>query len=380
MRVLHLIKTSVGAAWALRQIHELIKSNIEVHVILPGKGPMVGKYTGAGAIEHLFEADFPTRTPWSFPALAARFRKLVGQIQPDIIHSHFVGTTLTMRLALGRFHKIPRVFQVPGPLHLENSFFRNTEIITSGPKDYWIGSCRWTCTRYLMSGISANRVFLSYYGTDVSQFDRTMKIGKLRRECSIDEYTKIVGMVAYMYAPKRYLGQRKGLKGHEDLIEALAICRRRMQSIIGVFIGGPWGNAYTYDECVRHFAREKLSDSAIFLGTRNDVMDLYLDFDVAVHPSHSENVGGAGESLLLGIPTIATNTGGFPDVVIPHKTGWLVPPKKPALLADAILEVLQDQPHARIIAKAGSQHARQLLDIKRNVKEIARVYYLILNS
>ena len=28
-----------------------------------------------------------------------------------------------------------------------------------------------------------------------------------------------------------------------------------------------------------------------------NVPELYQDFDVAVHPSHSENLGGAGESL-----------------------------------------------------------------------------------
>src|SRR6266508_2536216 len=143
MKILHLLKTSVGATWALRQIRELVKFGLEVHVVLPPGGPMVGKYTEMGVSEHLMQTDFPIRSPWQFPSLSAKFTRLVDTVQPDIIHSHFVGTTLTMRLALGRNHHIPRVFQVPGPLHLEHPLFRAVEIGTAGPADSWIGSCEW---------------------------------------------------------------------------------------------------------------------------------------------------------------------------------------------------------------------------------------------
>ena len=62
------------------------------------------------------------------------------EINPDLIHSHFVTTTLMLRLALGRRHKIPRIFQVPGPLHLEHWHTRTLEIASAGKKDFWIGS------------------------------------------------------------------------------------------------------------------------------------------------------------------------------------------------------------------------------------------------
>lgn len=107
---------------------------------LPENGPMVERFRDCGVHVHLLQTDFPTRQPWLFPGLASKFRRLVNDVAPDVIHSHFVGTTLTMRLALGLNHPTPRVFQVPGPLHLENSFFRNAEIKTAGQRDYWIAS------------------------------------------------------------------------------------------------------------------------------------------------------------------------------------------------------------------------------------------------
>src|SRR5690606_31044154 len=113
-----------------------------------------------------------------------------------------------------------------------------------------------------------------------------------------------------------------------------------------VFVGGAWNKAYSYEKQIREYAERKGGDRFVFLGTRNDVLELYPDFDVAVHPSHSENLGGAVESLLLKVPTIATNVGGFPDIVIDGETGWLVPPGRPDKLAEKILVTLDNPENA----------------------------------
>lgn len=373
MRVLHLAKTSTGATWALRQMRELVRLGVEVHVALPSGGALVPEYERAGVSVHFVKPDLPVRRPWEFPAQRQELRRLVRASRPDLIHSHFVGTTIAVRWALGRSSRIPRVFQVPGPLHLEHALYRRVEIRSAGPADYWIGSCRWTCDEYVRRGVSPDRVFLSYYGMDTGSFlPRTP--GKLRRELGLGSNTKIVGMVAYVYAPKRFLGQTRGLKGHEDLIDALAEIRRHRSDVIGVFVGGPWGRAEEYEKAVRRYGRSRLGDAAIFLGTRTDVADLYADFDVAVHPSHSENVGGACESMLLGVPTVTTNVGGFPDLVLEGETGWLAPPKSPKKLSQRIDEVLRDPQGAQRVALAGQERARERMDLHKNVRCLVDAY------
>ena len=378
MKVLHLVKTSVGGSWALRQMRELVKRGVEVHAAIPPDGPLLPHYNAAGVVVQPLQFDFPIRNLQKFPAIAKNLKRLVAHLKPDIIHSHFVGTTLTMRLALGKRHSIPRIFQVPGPLHLENRPFRWGEIITSGPKDYWIGSCQWTIKRYIKSGISKNRVFLSYYGVDLKDFTLTEPTGKLRKELNIDNRNPLVGMVAYMYPPKRYLGHTRGIKGHEDLIDALAKCRKSVPVLKGVFIGGAWGDAGDYEQRVYAYGRKRLGNAALFMGTRTDVTQLYPDLDIAVHPSHSENVGGACESLLMGVPTIATNVGGLPDVVIPGKTGWLVHPGNPDRLSEAILEVLSNPSYAKKLALNGRQHVEEMMDVRKNASEILQIYEKIL--
>jgi glycosyltransferase involved in cell wall biosynthesis len=378
LSVLHLVKTSVGATWALQQMRELLSLGVEVHVALPSGGPLASRYKSSGIIVHDFQSDFPVNQMWKCPRILRDFRDLVSKIAPDIIHSHFVGTTLTMRLALGKTHSIPRVFQVPGPLHLEYAFFRNAEILTAGLSDYWIGSCRWTRDCYIQAGIPKEKVFLSYYGVDLNRFS-SPENGKLRGELGVGPDVKIVGMVAFMYAPKRYLGQFRGIKGHEDLIDAISLCLKRESNIVAVFVGGAWNKASDYERQVRAYGLRRCGNKAIFLGSRSNVGELYPDFDVAVHPSHSENLGGAAESLLFSVPTIATNVGGFPDLVRQNETGWLVSPRKPYQLADTILQVIRDPVNAMVTAQRGRTITKQLVDARKTAHEIMDTYRSILS-
>lgn len=373
MRALHLVKTSVGATWALRQMRELVKLGVDVHAMMPTDGPLVAAYRDAGVAVHPGQTSLPMRHPQQWRELFETFRAVVGSIQPDVIHSHFVGTTLTMRLALGRNHPVPRLFQVPGPLHLEHALFREGEIRTAGRADSWVGSCVWTCDRYHASGIPDDRIFLSYYGSDLDEI-RSQAPGRLRGELDLRPATHIVGMVAFMYPPRWYLGQRRGLKGHEDAIDAIALLRQRGHDVVGVFVGGAWQGARSYEARVHAYARQKLGDHVDFMGTRSDVPALYADFDVVAHPSHSENVGGAAESQLLAVPTVATRVGGFPDLVIPGRTGWLVPPKDPARLADALADALSDPERAHAYARQGQALARELFDVRRTARSIRDVY------
>jgi glycosyltransferase involved in cell wall biosynthesis len=129
---------------------------------------------------------------------------------------------------------------------------------------------------------------------------------------------------------------------------------------------------------VQEYASEICGDKVIFLGTRRDVPDLYPDFDVICCPSHSENVGGAAESLMLAVPTISSDVGGFPDLVKPGETGWLVPARDPVKLAAAIEEALADPETARARARRGQELARHLFDVRRTAREVVAAYERIL--
>ena len=374
MKVLHIVKTAIGANWAYEQVRVLRSLGIQVVVALPSDTQgFAPKYRKAGATVVRANLDLPAREPWRILKTLGICRALVESVQPDLIHTHHVGTTFVVRLALGKRSPIPRVFQVPGPLHLEHSLFAALDVHSAGPQDQWIATCEWTHRKYRELGISSDRVFLSYSGTDLEPFRET-RTGKLRRELGISPETPLVGMVCYIYAPKWFLGQLRGLKGHEDFLQALRRVREIRPEVRGVIIGGAWGRAEWYEKRLCRLGGQLCDGSLTFLGTRTDVPALYPDLDVAVVPSHSENVGGAVEPLLSGVPVVATNVGGLPDLILPDETGWLTPARKPEALAHSILEALGNREEARRRALAGQKLARRLFNVEMTGREINTIY------
>jgi glycosyltransferase involved in cell wall biosynthesis len=375
MKILHIVKTATGATWVYHQVRVLRSLGFEIVVALPpaAANGSAAKYRELGATVVLVNLDVPTKRPLQIPAVLQACRALVRNVRPDIIHTHHVGTTLVVRAALGKSSPIPRIFQVPGPLHLEHSFFAHLDTSLAGPHDHWIAGCRWTQSKYHQLGIPSQRVFLSYPGTDLNLFTCTRK-NNLRNELRLAPDTPIVGMVCHMYAPKRYLGQTVGLKGHEDFIAALPIAKKQCRDLHAVIIGGAWNGATKYEKHLRELGHRQCNGYLTFLGTRSDVPALYPDLDLAVVPSHSENLGGAVEPLLSGVPVIATKVGGLPDLVQDGVSGRLIPPRNPQAIADAMLASLQNRVETRRLAVAGNKMTRQLFDVQRTAGEVAQIY------
>jgi glycosyltransferase involved in cell wall biosynthesis len=374
MKILHIVKTVHGATWVYHQVRVLRSLGFEIVVALPSAtAGLAPKYQEAGATIAPVNLDVPTKRPWQIPAVLKSCRTLVQTVRPDIIHTHHVGTTLVVRAALGKSSPIPRIFQVPGPLHLEHSFFAHLDTALAGPQDHWIAGCRWTQRKYHQLGIPSQRVFLSYPGTDLNLFTCTRK-NNLRSELRLAPDTPLVGMVCYMYAPKCFLGQTSGLKGHEDFIAAFQIAKKQIPDLRGVIVGGAWNGAASYEKHLRDLGRRACNGSLAFLGTRSDVPALYPDLDLAVVPSHSENLGGAVEPLLSGVPVIATTVGGLPDLVQEGISGKLVPARNPEAVAAAIVDSLQNRTQARHLTITGQEMARHLFDVERTAREVAQIY------
>jgi len=379
MRVLHVVKTSDGASWAALQAHVLTSLGIEVHVAVPSAvGEAIEVWEKAGAKLHVVDCSLPIQRPFLFSGRALKIRNLIAAIQPDIIHSHFVTTTVFLRLALGTNHNIPRLFQVPGPLHMEHAFYRRSEIATAGNNDYWIASCRYTRKLYLENHVPSERVFLSYYGLRLgSEKSRT---GGIRTRLALDGC--VVGNMNYMYPPKYYLGKIKGHKRHEDVIEALGnVCHRR-KNVTGVIVGGQYGKGQWYEKMLRRKAARIAGQRIIFPGkiSYENVADVWRDFDLAVHVPISENCGGVVWPLLVGVPTIASAVGGLPEVVLHGITGLIVPASNPAKLADTIMSVLDNQDEARLMALRGQKLVQCMFDVNRTGAEIANIYKAVLSG
>ncbi len=363
------------------QAHVLSQLGIEVHVALPSpSGEAVAMWRQAGAVIHVVECSLPIKSPWLLASRAQSLRDLVSLVKPDLIHSHFVTTTMMARLGLGASHPVPRLFQVPGPLHLEHSLYRRAEISTAGPNDRWIASSENIRQLYYKSGVAADRVYLSYYGFRTDTITPSVDV-KLRGRFGIPDNAKVVGNVNYMYPPKYYLAQTTGIKRHEDVIDALGLVAQSRDDVFGLLVGGQWGGKTSYESRL-HVRAERVAKGRIKFAGRvspQDALALWGEFDCAVHVPVSENCGGVVEPLAHGVPTIASRVGGLPEVVVDGITGWLVPAKSPRMLAELILRCIDDPVEAKRRANRGRQLVLTMFDVRRTAAEVAQIYEHVLN-
>ena len=379
MRVLHLVKTNDGAAWALWQVEELIKLGADVHVVLPNRpGKWSRAWEESGAALSFADLDFPLRQPWHLGAACRQLRALVERVRPDLLHSHHVGTTMVMRLALGTQYPMPRIFEVPGPLHLEHGLYRRWDLQSAGPQDYWLATSRCILEHYRNAGISTGKSFLAYSGIRTEGFSAE-RTGTLRRHLDISNDQLVVGNISYMYAPKFYLGQSQGLKRHEDLIDALAIVTKRRDDVVGVLAGGAWNGADWYEAKLRR--RAARASRVLLPGYLPHEMarSAWADFDCVIHVPSSENCGGVLEPLLARVPTIAGRVGGLGELVRDGSTGTTVPIRQPDQLAARILEVIDDLPRRREWAENGRRMAGKMFDVRRTAAEVYQIYQHVLN-
>lgn len=372
MKILHLVKTSSAAGWAMQQMQILVAEGYEVHVAMPIGGTLMDEYKKSGIIIHPIDYNLKRMR-----SSIKNLRRIVEEIKPDLIHSHFYITTLIMRIGL-RKYKIPRFFMLPGPSHLYYPLLKWIEMaIAQKDRDYWIGSCQFSCDVYLKAGIDKSRVFLSYYLGLPRELPIYKDEKKLRRELGLPDTAIMIGMISYMYPPKWYVGQTRGIKGHEDFIEAIAFASKVNPNIYGLCIGGAWNGHVKYEKKIHEFAKKR-TDHVIFCGTRLDVPYIYPELFCAVQPSHQENIGGAAQALGNSCPIIATNTGGLPDIVIDGETGYLVPVKNPKKMAEAILKSVNDPEKTHAMMLEGR---RRYAELKENNKgSLIRIYHKVLDA
>ena len=122
-------------------------------------------------------------------------------------------------------------------------------------------------------------------------------------------------------------------------------------------------------------AKNGLRGQVFFTGERQDVPNILAASDVITLSSRREGLPLAViEAMLAGLPVVATQVGGVPELVQDGVTGLLVPPDDPEALARAMNKVLEDRAGAREMGKAGSKIALQRFTFDRMASRTVCLY------
>lgn len=212
----------------------------------------------------------------------------------------------------------------------------------------------------LNEGIPEHRtqVILNGVDTDAIRPDEN-RGNELRQSLDIPSESLVLMIVANLIP----------YKGHADLIEALGSIRETLPDgwqLLCVGRDDGIGNALQAQS-----TQAGLSAHIQFLGSRSDIPTLLNVADISLLCSHEEGLPNAViEAMAAGVPTIATEVGGTGEIIDHKVTGMLVPPRNPGVLAQSILELVQDTARRETMGKA----ARAEIESTYGLDICARAY------
>jgi glycosyltransferase involved in cell wall biosynthesis len=111
-----------------------------------------------------------------------------------------------------------------------------------------------------------------------------------------------------------------------------------------------------------------------FLGHRDDARSWLAGFDVFVNCSTSEGISlTILEAMAAGLPVVATAVGGTPEVVT-NDCGYLVPPRDPVRLADAVRRLSRNADERQSLGTLARQRIHRYFQLERMISEYELVY------
>lgn len=147
------------------------------------------------------------------------------------------------------------------------------------------------------------------------------------------------------------------LKGHDDLIKAIALLRNHGLDVrLGIAGEDELPGGYVRSEIERLIDALNLTGIVALLGavTEDRVRSELEAAHVFVLASRREAIGVATmEAMAMGVPVVVTHVGGVPELVSDGVEGLLVEPGAPDQIAEALLKLLLNPGLARQMGDAG---------------------------
>jgi glycosyltransferase involved in cell wall biosynthesis len=129
------------------------------------------------------------------------------------------------------------------------------------------------------------------------------------------------------------------LKDIPNLLAAIGIVRERGIPLRCFLIGA--GLNSDNADLMTEIRRRGCADEVVLLGSRTDVQSIARALDLHLLASRTEAFPNVvAETMLSGTPNAVTEVGDVPRII--GASGWVVPPRNPQRLADAICEAYSE--------------------------------------
>lgn len=307
--------------------------------------------------------ELPSVGRISYALTGRRVRELVKSRSPDLVHSHSAGGYALMgRLSGGRPWLVSLygadIYEYPdrSPLH------RSIQRYLLERTDQLLATSHAMADRMQRIYSSLPRPVVTPFGVDTDLFSPS----RLKRDVTDAVSIGIVKKLEPVYGIDILLKAFDELVGkHGEGIE---------MHVVGD--GSDRERLLSMREC------SSCPSQIHFHGAipNPEVPEVLRDLDIFVVSSRRESFGVAAvEASSAGLPVVATDVGGLPEVVDHEETGIVVPPEDVDALSAAIDRLIENPAERRKLGSAGRRKVEEHYDWDENVTRMIDIYERILH-
>lgn len=301
------------------------------------------------------------------PRAILRLARWVRLWKPDIVHSYMVHANILARVTR-LLAPVPVLISSAQSIseggRLREILYRLTDSLC----DVTTHVCRAGAERYVKTGIvPAHKMRHIPNGIDTDLFRPDEGI-RARRRCELSVNEAFVWLAVGRFEPP---------KDYPNLLTACAhVVRSHPHSLLLLAGDGPLRGEM--EEMARSLG---IQHRVRFLGIRRDVPQLMNAADAYVMSSSREGLPNVLlEAHATGLPVVATDVGGNPEIVLDGKSGFVVPPRNSDALAEAMQRVMGMGERERLqMGAVGRQHTIENYSMERVVQQWESLYRELLS-
>ena len=215
------------------------------------------------------------------------------------------------------------------------------------------------------------------WGVEINSQTRVHSRGWLKKQLRIPERAPLIAMVGNFYPAKR----------HFDFLRAAALIHRALPRARFLIAGNCIGNSRSTSQAsTRYHARvidqiERLSlhqaiTIAHFSTTERDAW--YSEFDLLLVSSYDSMSQALLEAGACGVPLVAADTGGNPEVIQNGRSGLLVPYRGYREMAQAALQILRNPNLAKRLGQAARKRILSKFTVAQQAKRFEHFYRILI--
>ncbi len=209
--------------------------------------------------------------------------------------------------------------------------------------------------------LNPDAVFSIPTGVDMKRFQPGESSVDLRKSLGIQSRQPVIGTVSFL----------RPEKGLNVLIDAVSLLQTVFPNVCCLIIGTGQG----HQALLAQIRQNKLDETVILAGFREDIPELLRTMDVFVLPSLEEGMPQALlQALSMERAVVASSVGGIPEIIRDGQTGFLVSPQDPAALSEKIGTLLRDPDQRKAFGQGGRRVIAESYSLDGMLQKTEQLY------